>query len=55
MKLTFDVDRLLLPVTLDFQETLENIANESGKLTSTIQVTVLSLVVGTLLKSGLSG
>ncbi|CDT33897.1 conserved hypothetical protein [Vibrio coralliirubri] len=34
MKLTFDVDRLL-PVTVDLQERLEQIANESGKLTST--------------------
>lgn len=34
MKLTFDVDRLLLPATVDLQETLEQIANESGKLTS---------------------
>jgi hypothetical protein len=35
MKLTFDVDRLLLPATVDLQDTLEQIANESGKLTST--------------------
>lgn len=35
MKLTFDVDRLLLPVTVDLQDKLEQIANESGKLTTT--------------------
>jgi hypothetical protein len=42
MKLTFDVDRLLLPVTVDLQETLEQIANESGKLTSTTHALTLN-------------
>ncbi|MCG7584955.1 DUF2787 family protein [Photobacterium sp. OFAV2-7] len=34
MILTFDVDRLLLPVTVDLQDKLNEIANETGKLTS---------------------
>ncbi|OZS42114.1 DUF2787 family protein [Photobacterium sanguinicancri] len=34
MKLTFDVDRLLLPVSVDLQDRLNEVANQNDKLTS---------------------
>ncbi|PMH09495.1 DUF2787 family protein [Vibrio splendidus] len=43
MNLTFDVERLLLPVSVDLQDTLNRVISESGKLTPMIQSVVISL------------
>ena len=42
MNLTFDVERLLLPVSVDLQDTLNRVSSESGKWTPMIQSVVFS-------------
>lgn len=42
MNLTFDVARLLLPVSVDLQDTLNRVINESGKWTPMIQSVVIN-------------
>ncbi|MBS9939250.1 DUF2787 family protein [Vibrio alginolyticus] len=42
MNLTFDVERLLLPVSVDLQDTLNRVISESGKWTPMIQSVVIS-------------
>ncbi|CAH7082112.1 conserved hypothetical protein [Vibrio chagasii] len=42
MNLTFDVERLLLPVSVDLQDTLNRVINESGKWTPMIQSVVIN-------------
>ncbi|HCH0793146.1 DUF2787 domain-containing protein [Vibrio parahaemolyticus] len=42
MKLTFDVDRLMLPVSVDLQDVLNRVFSESGKWTPMIQSVVLN-------------
>ncbi|HBN6276823.1 TPA: DUF2787 domain-containing protein [Vibrio parahaemolyticus] len=42
MNLTFDVERLLLPVSVDLQDTLNRVISESGKWTPMIQSVVIN-------------
>jgi hypothetical protein len=42
MNLTFDVERLLLPVSVDLQDALNRVISESGKWTSMIQSVVIN-------------
>ncbi len=42
MNLTFDVERLLLPVSVDLQDTLNRVISESGKWTPMIQSVVFN-------------
>ncbi|EGQ7854407.1 DUF2787 domain-containing protein [Vibrio vulnificus] len=42
MNLTFDVERLLLPVSVDLQDTLSRVLTESGKWTPMIQSVVFN-------------
>ena len=42
MNLTFDVERLLLPVSVDLQDALNRVISESGKWTPMIQSVVFS-------------
>ncbi|MFA0494662.1 DUF2787 family protein [Vibrio sp. 10N.222.54.B11] len=42
MNLTFDVERLLLPVSVDLQDTLNGVISESGKWTPMIQSVVIN-------------
>ncbi|MER0369793.1 DUF2787 domain-containing protein [Vibrio vulnificus] len=42
MNLTFDVERLLLPVSVDLQDTLSRVLTESGKWTPMIQSMVFN-------------
>ncbi|MFA0026697.1 DUF2787 family protein, partial [Vibrio sp. 10N.261.49.A5] len=42
MNLTFDVERLLLPVSVDLQDTLNRVISESGKWTPMIQSIVVN-------------
>ncbi len=42
MNLTFDVERLLLPVSVDLQDALNRVISESGKWTPMIQSVVFN-------------
>ncbi|WP_188010031.1 DUF2787 family protein [Vibrio parahaemolyticus] len=42
MNLTFDVERLLLPVSVDLQDALNRVISESGKWTPMIQSVVIN-------------
>ncbi|MCZ6375623.1 DUF2787 family protein [Vibrio parahaemolyticus] len=42
MNLTFDVERLLLPISVDLQDALNRVISESGKWTPMIQSVVFS-------------
>ncbi|MBF4312107.1 DUF2787 domain-containing protein, partial [Vibrio anguillarum] len=42
MTLTFDVERLLLPVSIDLQDALNRVISESGKWTPMIQSVVIN-------------
>jgi hypothetical protein len=42
MNLTFDVERLLLPVSVDLQDALNRVINESAKWTPVIQSVVIN-------------
>ncbi|HDZ3733001.1 TPA: DUF2787 domain-containing protein [Vibrio harveyi] len=47
MNLTFDVERLLLPVSVDLQDALNRVLGESGKWTPMIQSVVINFRDGT--------